>query len=560
MPGSIEVFSTGGLRRAVLFRRGAQQGVRTALWLSLAPGLGVGHPFHGRAGLWLSQPVSGTVGCYVSDRAPTGRSVGGSVLHGVPILDPDHEWIRALANALGRASGKTGTAVLEHATLKRALGAFRAELDPEVLACVREEGEANWAVYNHYVADQGTKSRNRIQAALSHPRFAALLREDWRLRRAVDAAAPLIPHLVERFQVSAATIRRARNLPQDSVPQQELPALLRHADLLPPEAMPKTADDWVVFRRLAYGLETLVQRAGIARSAALAPFRGGWAIGLAELERRLDTPFDADAILEMMHCAYHYGVRPAVERALAERGRAAKLSPTPPAAFFPLWFSRYGLLRLAQMARHWGEAHSQFSLQRLGAKQGDETDANLRWPPFLDAGASHAGMRVVELTSYAALDLEGRRLEHCVASYAGKCLTADSAIFSIRDETGAPLSTFEVQVPDSAPPALLQHHGRANRPPEAAQQALARRFVVQVLGRVPPERISAVRRERRALGRHVRGLLGKPNTLQRPLTENEMQLLGEATAPLHPAEARRAGLVTYLAEHGDEVLAAVGAA
>lgn len=101
MAGLIEVFSTGALRRAVLYRQGAQPGVRTALWVSLAPGLTASHRFHGCAGLWLAEPASGSVGCYASTRAPTGRSVGGRVVHDVPILDPDHDWVRGAGGRLG---------------------------------------------------------------------------------------------------------------------------------------------------------------------------------------------------------------------------------------------------------------------------------------------------------------------------------------------------------------------------------------------------------------------------------------------------------------------------
>lgn len=449
---------------------------------------------------------------------------------------------------------------MEQATLRRALAAFCAELDQNVLAAVRADAEATAAVYNHYLADHATKSRNRIQAALSHPRFAMRLRQDWQLRRAVDAGSPLTQRLAEHFQVRATTIQRLRGLTQDVVPEQTLTAVLRHADLLPPDALPTASEDWLVFQRLADGLDNLVERAGLSRSAVLAPFRGGWAAGLAQVEQRLGAQLDLDTILEMMHCAYHYGVLPAVEGALAERGRSVKLSPIPPAAFFPLWFSRYGLVRLAQMARRWGEAYAQLSLQRLGSGQDGETKPALRWPSLLDAGATHAGTRVVELTSYAALEIEGQRMQHCVASYAIKCLTAESAIFSIRDEAGVPLSTFEVRVPVSAPPGLLQQHGRANRPPDAAQQALAQRFVAQVLGRVPTARISAVQRSRRALGLRVRGLLGKPNTVQQPLSVEESRLLGEAIAKTHPAEARRQGLMTYLSAHGGKVLADMAAA
>jgi hypothetical protein len=309
-----------------------------------------------------------------------------------------------------------------------------------------------------------------------------------------------------------------------------------------------------VYRRLAEGLETLAQQAGIAQSKLLEPFLGGWGTGLAALERRLQAPLDLDAILEMMHCAYHYGVRPAVVTALAQAEEEGRVAASAPASFFPLWFGRYGLARLAEIAQRWHEAHGRFSLERLAGTSAAARSAPLAWPSLLDSGASHAGLRVVELTSRAALELEGRRLQHCVASYAVKCLLAESAIFSIRDGAGAPLSTFEARVPADGQPELLQHHAAANEPPSEREQALARRFVERVLARVPRAHVRGVQHARRELGLRVRSLLGRPDTLQEPLSAEELARLGEAIAIAHPAEARRAGLVPYLRKHGGGVL------
>jgi hypothetical protein len=57
----------------------------------------------------------------------------------------------------------------------------------------------------------------------------------------------------------------------------------------------------------------------------------------------------------------------------------------------------------------------------------------------------------------------------------------------------------------------------------------------------------------------VRALLGKLDTLQKPLTPKELGRLGKAIPVAHPAEARRVGVVAFLDEHGPAVLAAMGA-
>jgi hypothetical protein len=145
-----------------------------------------------------------------------------------------------------------------------------------------------------------------------------------------------------------------------------------------------------------------------------------------------------------------------------------------------------------------------------------------------------------------------------VASYAIKCLLAESAIFSIRDGAGAPLSTFEVRVPADGPPELLRHHATANAAPCEQEQAVARRFIERVLAMLPGERIGSVQQAHRELGLRVRALLGKPDTLQEPLTPEELGRLGEAITIAHPAEARRAGVVAFLEQHGPAGLSAIG--
>jgi hypothetical protein len=376
----------------------------------------------------------------------------------------------------------------------------------------------------------------------------------------VDAGSALTPSLAAQYRVREATIKRLRRLDRGCIPAEALSVAVKYADSLPPQAIPSSPEDWAVFLRLTPGLETLSQRAGIAPAKLLQPFRGGWTNGLGDLEERLRSPLDLDAILEMMHCAYQYGVLPTVAAALEEQGCSVALVETPPASFFPLWFGRYGLARLAEITQRWQEAHGQFSLERLSGSRMTGPGVPLVWPSLLDSGATHGGLRVVELTSRAALELEGRRLEHCVASYAIKCLLAESAIFSIREASGEPLSTFEVRVCAAAKPEVLQHHARANEMPSEKEQDIARRFVERVLARIPRDRIDTVQKARRELGLRVRGLLGKPDTLQEPLSPDELAHLGDAISIAHPSDARRRGLLRFLEEQGAEVLAAMGVA
>lgn len=541
--------------RAQLYRHGRYPGARVALWLDFGSELPQTHPFHAAAGLWIAELLTGALGCFVSPRAPSGRSLGGRVVRDLMVLDVDAAWVEALALALAHAHGTLPEA--EQGALQQALEAFVGELDASVVAAVRADGEATPTVFNHYAQGHSRILRNRQQAAVIHPRFAWALRCEWPLRQAVEHERPLTSCLAQYYRVREASIRRMRALPTACVPPSAFATRLQQIDRLPATAVPKTTADWAVFGQLADGLDALVERAGLARASVLKPFQGGWESGRLALEQRLQAPLDLDAIQELMHCTYHYGVSPAVSRALADAGQSATLAKHPPAAFFPLWFGHYGLTRLAEMANRWQRLHGELSLARLSTTRGRTPQVALAWPALLNASAAHDGVRIIELSSRSALELEGQRLEHCVASYAIKCLLDESALFSLRDAAGEPLATIEVRVPAQGPVELLRQHALANQPPSARLQAIAERFVEQVLKPLPRAHIAAVQQQRQALGRQVRHLLGKPDTEQAPLDAAEQAQLAQAIAFAHPAAARRQGLMSYLQREGAPVLAAM---
>jgi len=97
----------------------------------------------------------------------------------------------------------------------------------------------------------------------------------------------------------------------------------------------------------------------------------------------------------------------------------------------------------------------------------------------------------------------------------------------------------------------------ANEPPSTRLQAIAKRFVEQVLRALPQTHITAVQQQRRALGLRLRHLLGKPDTQPEPLAADEQAQLAAAIAFAHPAEARQQGLMPYLQSEGAAVLAAM---
>lgn len=566
------LFTAGDLQeyRACLYRPGSIPGIRQALFIDLGRPTGKDTAQARLRGLWLVEEMNRKVFLYGRDRLPATPGIGGTVLHDLPVLNPDSAWYRRLAETAAARVLRLATAAIrdespaanrdslllaqvEHSILRSALSAFAEGLDADVLAALGAEGGASPETYNHYWNPDGTPNRNRIQAARSFPFFGEPIRVDWRLRRSVARGDPLARELATRYQVQPRTIQQTRTLVPARVPAQERAILLKRLDQLPAEYLPKTDADWGTFLDLSEPLCDLAAVLDVDFPRLAAPFAQGWHQGRSLLSSKHGTAFDVAAIYEMMRASYRYGVFPMLQAEMAAAGRDGTLSEEPPAAFFALWFGRYALPRLAEMAGRWREAYRQFSLERLGFEEA-ALGAKLSWAGLLDTdlgqGQGQGPYRILELTSRQALELEGREQQHCVASYAVKCLLGESAIFSIRERrNGKALSTFEVGLTEDSP-ALLQHHGYENETPSAQLQTVAERFVKQCLRSVPAARISAVRKARRAVGATVHGLLAAPNTQEEPLTDEERAVLAEKVAFTHPAEAKREGLLRFIERNG----------
>lgn len=532
-------------------------------------------------GLWLVEQADRKVFCFATSQRPNPAQIGGRVVRDLALLDPAAPWVTDLAKQLAAqsltspAAGRAGPdrpsarwvlARVEATLLSAALSRFLAELDPEVLAAVRAEGDARAEVFNAYCGLPPTEQRNRLQAVTAYPWFAPVLRGDWSLRRAIAQGAPLTQTLAKHFQVKPSTITHLRALPGPVAPGTRM-ALLKQVDAVPVDYVPRSPGDWATFHELANPLIDLATLLQVDPPQLLKPFRGGWQAGRAALEAQAGAPLDLDAILAMMQAVYQFGVRPALQAA-APPGSADPAPPRQaPAAFYPLWFGRYGLGRLAAMTRHWRAGFARYSVRGLPTAAGEAAEAPrpLSWSPVLAGTHRRGPYRVLELTSQADLEQEGHCLGHCVGTYTANCLCWGSAVFSVRDRFGRSLSTFEVQLADSGP-VLVQHKALGNREPPAAEQALVAAFLQGVLATVPRERFAAIRAERESLAAGAQArlehllVLDAEGAMTGELAPDTAAILATIVQPLHPAEARHEGVGPYLKRATPELLAAMATA
>jgi hypothetical protein len=111
------------------------------------------------------------------------------------------------------------------------------------------------------------------------------------------------------------------------------------------------------------------------------------------------------------------------------------------------------------------------------------------WPPsgipsfeFIEGGEKSGNLKVwtiTELLSTKALVSEGRKMKHCVATYAHSCASGACSIWTLEVETfegRSKLSTIEVQ---TATKLICQARGKCNMLPGNKHRGILRRWAEQ---------------------------------------------------------------------------------
>jgi PcfJ-like protein len=131
---------------------------------------------------------------------------------------------------------------------------------------------------------------------------------------------------------------------------------------------------------------------------------------------------------------------------------------------------RYPAMELIRQSECWHRIVG----KRFG---GTEPDAGIGWPALFPQPVPWDDLTVISLTTSLAIQQEGYRLQHCVGNYARSCLSGRSHIVSVRDASGASLSTAEIKLTRSYGAAVstqvIQHRGMDNgEPPSSCATAL----------------------------------------------------------------------------------------
>lgn len=101
---------------------------------------------------------------------------------------------------------------------------------------------------------------------------------------------------------------------------------------------------------------------------------------------------------------------------------------------------------------------------------------DIHWPPLtppLTAPVEYGGCRLGFLTSEEEIIAEGAEQQHCVGGYGDRCLSGNTHILSVRDDSGKIISTAELHREDDNSLTLIQHRAKRNgTPPEHAVKSI----------------------------------------------------------------------------------------
>lgn len=390
----------------------------------------------------------------------------------------------------GRKKAMVALLDIQSEYYRRASADFLAHLDEDVIQAVCASGRApTVAQYNTYRRGEPTAARYRIQAAEAVPLLGYMLGEEnhraTRLRRLVDAGQPLWPALADTVGVPEETVRWLRGKTADDVSDAwlgRIPELLTSLAHLPPEKRPKTRDDWTAYTDFALVIDR--PRTNPRHARWLQDLgRLGWVAARQKFEAMQATPSDLSEIADLLHeligavggeLLPHVARRWRYEREGDDEWQ--RLTSALETVFFhssilkqlraSLRWHALQLLPLEEDAPAADEASTQESTSRPDC-----------WPSPLKEPLKVGGLHAHFLTTPTQLRDEGLRMEHCVGSYADRCLFDGSNIVSFRKGDGRSVSTAELRLVERGKRLgfdVTQHQAQRNGDPSPeALQALS---------------------------------------------------------------------------------------
>lgn len=353
-------------------------------------------------------------------------------------------WSRMLSRAIRLMSRRLAPIA------RREMNRFLASVDPAAVSLVRRYRLRQSQALSWLTPEDPEIAKRRRQAVEIYPLLMANT-EPWdpkpearMVAEAIDQAKPLVDALALFFKVRRSTIRwfagrRQQRWFRNMGVVRRIP--MRVLDLLPSQLMPTCLSDMKAascMDALLWSLECKAETTGfdvhafIKRIPASIPLRNQPVINSINHVYQVQ-----DVVSDALNCYKSAGVL----------------------------FSGMGLSSLEKLSRDW---HREVLVQSTKAVSGEG------WGPGLEGLAISDGhLTLIELTNTQQLLAEGLAMQHCVGTYASKCVAGYARIISIRNARDIPTSTIELSQDGS----IAQHRGYRNRMPHEADKKLASRLV-----------------------------------------------------------------------------------
>mgnify|MGYP001047075479 CR=1 FL=1 len=144
----------------------------------------------------------------------------------------------------------------------------------------------------------------------------------------------------------------------------------------------------------------------------------------------------------------------------------------------------FSLSQLIKISNDWHSEQRMDELRRIMSLASLNLPAE--WPKIIDYNFETSnGLAIVALANTQALIEEGKRMSHCVGTYADKCMYQGSNIVSVRDEKENSLSTAEIvfdkfKTEDnqiSYKVRVLQHRAHKNHEPSIDAKSALNEFI-----------------------------------------------------------------------------------
>jgi hypothetical protein len=271
----------------------------------------------------------------------------------------------------------------------------------------------------------------------------------------------------------------------------ELRYLLRVLAEIGPDRWPETDGEWEVFREI---FDVFLGRLRRAEIDGMAEFdhrvagallrelgSSGWRAARRRIERQYGSLHEFDGCMEFFRylVLLFRSVKGRHERAGVCDQRRPR-TPEPGNEQIIVEVLRSTPARLLSAARHWKQAELCEAIARQAApSKGTPLEFPLRDPLLM------RGYLIHPLLDQAAMVMEGLAMHNCVGKLYHQCRVSSQRMFSIRDQTGNRLSTFDLSFNvageqdgvDILDIAVNDHRGRANRDPGKEAQEVVNAFV-----------------------------------------------------------------------------------